>query len=144
MSIIRREIEVEAPPSEAQATWEHFVQWILTGSRRLACDEFACVSAVDDGNVTFAQNSAGTRVTFQLEREEDGSGPSADELGQHVVHDLLVFKNYVERGGMAAGKPASVEDIALEHDADRKGDRPRHVTLSAEGETTFWRSHFPT
>jgi hypothetical protein len=144
MATIRRELEVEAPLAEVRATWEHFVQWILTGNRRLVCDELACVSAVDSGNVSFEQNSAGTRVAFQLDLPEDGHAPSRDELESHLTHDLLVFKDYVERGGLAAGQPTSVEDITLRHDEDEKGDKPRHVKISAEGETTFWRSHFPS
>jgi|APFre7841882630_1041343.scaffolds.fasta_scaffold145828_1 hypothetical protein len=144
MATIRREIEVEAPSDQVQATWEHFVHWIINGSRRLVCDEFACVNAVDSGNVTFAQNSAGTRVTFQLEVPDDEPAPSRDQLEHHVTHDLLVFKDYIERGGMDTGKPTSVEEIVLEHEADLKGDAPRHVRLSSENDTTFWRHHFPT
>ncbi len=113
MSSIRCEIEVEAPLAEVRATWEHFVQWILNGSRRLVCDEFACVSAVQSGNVTFEPNSGGTTVAFRLEVPDDEHAPSRGELRHHMIHDLLVFKDYLERGGMAAGKPTSVEDVTL-------------------------------
>ena len=144
MGSIRCEIEVGASLAEVQATWEHFIKWILNGSRRLVCDEFACVSAVQSGNVTFEPDSDGTRVAFRLEVPGDEPAPSCDELQQHMIHDLLVFKDYIERGGMAAGKPTSLEDITLEHDAGQKGDKPRHVELSSEADTTFWRSHFPS
>jgi hypothetical protein len=144
MATIRREIEVAAAPAEVRATWEHFIHWILNGNRRLVCDQFACVNAVDSGNVTFAPDSAGTRVAFQLEVPDDEVAPSREDLARHVTHDLLVFKDYIERGGMDTGKPTSVEEITLEHDADRKGDKPRHAKLSSENDTTFWRSHFPT
>lgn len=144
MSSIRCEIDVEAPLAEVQATWEHFVRWILNGSRRLVCDEFACVSAVQSGNVAFEPDGDRTTVVFRLEVPGDGPAPSRDELEQHVIHDLLVFKDYLERGGMAAGKPTSVEGITLEHDAGQKGDKPRHVELSSESDSTFWRSHFPS
>ncbi len=144
MAIIRRELEVDAPPAAVQATWEHFIHWIINGNRRLVCDQFACVSAVDSGNVTFAPDGAGTRVAFQLEVPDHELGPSRADLEQHITHDLLIFREYTEQGGMAMGKPTSVEEIALERDADRKGDKPRHVKLSSENDTTFWRSHFPT
>ena len=144
MTTIRREIEVDAPPADVQATWEHFIHWILNGSRKLVCGEFACVSAVDSGNVSFEPDDAGTKVAFQLEVPDDEVAPAREDLERHITHDLLVFKDYIERGGMAAGKPSSVEDITLEHDAGKKGDAPRHVKLSSENDTTFWRSHFPT
>ena len=144
MATIRRAIEVGAPPAEVQATWEHFIRWILSGNRKLVCDELACLSAVDSGNVTFAPDDAGTRVAFQLEVPDDELAPLREDLEQHITHDLLVFKDYIERGGADAGKPTSVEEIAVEHDADRRGDKPRHVKLSSENDTTFWRSHFPT
>jgi len=144
MTTIRREIEIEAAPADAQATWEHFIQWVLNGSRKLVCGEFACVSAVDSGNVSFEQGSTGTKVAFQLEVPDDELAPARDDLERHITHDLLVFKDYIEQGGADGGKPTSAQEIVLEHDADRKGDRPRHVKLSAENDTTFWRSHFPT
>jgi len=144
MATIRREIEVDAAPAEVQASWEHFIQWILNGNRKLVCDQFACVNAVDSGSVTFEQNSEGTKVAFQLEVPDDELAPPREDLEHHVTHDLLVFKDYIERGGMDTGRPTSVEEIALEHDADLKGDAPRHVKLSSENDTTFWRSHFPT
>ena len=144
MGSIRCEIEVDASPAEVRSTWEHFIKWILNGSRRLVCDEFACVSAVQSGNVTFEPDSDGTRVAFRLEVPGDEPAPSCDELQHRMIHDLLVFKDYIERGGMAAGTPTSVEGITLEHDAGQKGDKPRHVELSSEADTTFWRSHFPS
>ena len=144
MGSIRREIRVGASPAEVEATWDHFIKWILNGGRRLVCDEFACVSAVQSGNVTFEPDDAGTRVAFQLEVADDEPAPSREDLERHITHDLLVFKDYIERGGMAAGKPTSVEGITLEHDAGQKGDKPPHHELSSESDTTFWRSHFPS
>ena len=55
-----------------------------------------------------------------------------------------MFKDYVERSGLVTRKPTAAEEAAFEIEADRKGDTPRHVRLSSEGDTTFWRSHFPT
>ena len=61
-----------------------------------------------------------------------------------LARDLIVFKDYVERGGRDAGQPTLEEDVLLEREADARGNKPRHVRLSAESDTTFWRSHFPT
>jgi hypothetical protein len=143
MATIRREIEIEGPPSVVSAGWERFVAWVLIGPRRLLCDEIACVDAVRTGRVSFTPSAGGnTSVTFSLPDADDEL--PADALGRQLGQDLVVFKDYVERGGMAAGRPTSVEEIALEKDAQRRGDKPRHVRLSSEDGTTFWRSHFPT
>ena len=50
----------------------------------------------------------------------------------------------MERSGLVNRKPTETEEAAFEIEADRKGDEPRHVRLSSEDDTTFWRSHFPT
>ncbi len=145
MATIQREIAIKASPAQVRDAWDDFSHWILTGGRKLSCDEFACVNAVDAGNVQFAPfDGAGTRVVFRLDVPAGEPGPTFRELERHVDHDLIVFKDYMERGGLAAGKPTSDEDATLKHDAGVKGDKPRHVRLSTEPDTTFWRSHFPT
>jgi hypothetical protein len=146
MTAIQSQIEVDATPSRVSSVWPHFVQWVLTGNRRLSCDEFACVNAVDSGNVDFEPIDDGlrSRVVFRLEVPGDEPGPSQDELERHVFHDLIVFKDYVERDGSDAGRPTADEAFVLEREADVQGSGPRHVHLSSEDDTTFWRSHFPT
>jgi len=121
------------------------MQRVLSGKRRLACDEFACVNAVDNGNVIFAPTDSGaSRMVFQLDIPDDDPALPQDKLARHMAHDLIVFKDYIERGGLDAGQPTLAEDVLLEKEADARGDKPRHVRLSAENDTTFWRSHFPT
>jgi len=104
VATIRREIEVQAPPRDVGATWDHFIQRALSGKRRLVCDE----------------------------------------LASRMTHDIVVFNDYIERGGVDAGRPTLEEDVLLEKDADARGAKPSHVRLSAEAGTTFWRSYFPT
>jgi hypothetical protein len=143
MPTIRQQIEVAADPALVSNGWRRFVEWAHTGSGRLVCDELACVDAVRAGLVEFAPARAGrTTVIFRIDRAADG--PSRDELQRRVRHDLVVFKDYVERGGPAAGDHTETEKAALGYESGRKGDKPRHTQLSSENDTTFWRSHFPT
>jgi hypothetical protein len=145
MATIRREIEIQASPQDVGATWDRFVRRALSGQYRLVCGEFACVNAIHSGDVVFATTASGTtNVVFRLDLPADESGPSPDELAQHMTHDLIVFKDYIEREGLDAGHPTLEEDVLFEKEADARGDQPRHVRLSAENDTTFWRSHFPT
>jgi hypothetical protein len=145
MATIRREIEVQASPHSVSETWGAFVRQALSGQHKLACDEFVCVNAIENGSVVFAPSEGGaTRVVFRLDIPDGAPAPPHDELAQHMTHDLIVFKDYVERGGLDARRPTLEEEVLLEKEAEEHGDRPRHVRLSAETDTTFWRSHFPT
>ena len=66
MPTVHRQIQVEASPSVALATWEHFVRWIMTGHQRLACDELACVDAVRAGLVSVEPADGGDRTTVSF------------------------------------------------------------------------------
>ncbi|HEX5642304.1 MAG TPA: hypothetical protein VFZ86_08195 [Thermoleophilia bacterium] len=143
MATIQQQIEVAADPAHVRSTWAHFVEWAHTGPGHLLCDDLACVDAVRSGLVDFVPAANGrTTVIFRLEEIRDGPGPA--EVKRRLNHDLVVFKDYVERSGLVRRKPTAAEEAAFEIEADRKGDPPRHVRLSSEGDTTFWRSHFPT
>ena len=143
MATIHQQIEVAADPDSVRSTWSHYIQWTHTGPGHLLCDELACVDAVRSGLVTFAPAANGrTTVTFRMEEIADGPAPA--ELKRRLAHDLVAFKDYVERSGLVKRKPTESEDAAFEHEAAHKGDPPRHVRLSSEEDTTFWRSHFPT
>jgi hypothetical protein len=144
MAFIQQQIEVAADPALVRSTWAHFVEWAHTGPGHLLCDDLACVDAVRSGLVDFVpgRTTGRTTVTFRLEETDDGPGPA--EVKRQLGHDLVVFKDYVERSGLGQRKPTAAEEAAFEIEADRKGDPPRHVRLSSEGDTTFWRSHFPT
>ena len=61
------------------------------------------MDAVRAGLVEFAPAQFDrTTVIFRLE-ESDG-GPPVDELKRQIGHDLVVFKDYVERSGLAKRK----------------------------------------
>jgi hypothetical protein len=140
---IQQQIEVAADPSLVGSLWDRFIHWVHTGPGGLVCDELACVDAVRAGLVEFVPAPNGrTLVIFRVD-EPDG-GPSPEELRVGLGHDLVVFKDYVERSGLGRRKPTVVEETVSDQQSGRRGDPPRHVRLSSENDTTFWRSHFPT
>ncbi len=140
---IQQQIEVAADPAVVRSTWSRFVQWAHTGPGHLLCDDLACVDAVRAGLVDFVPAANGrTIVIFRMDELE--AGPSPAELKRQLGHDLVVFKDYVERSGLVERKPTQVEEAAYEIEAGRKGDKPRHTRNSSEQDNTFWRTHFPT
>jgi hypothetical protein len=143
VATIQQQIEVAEEPAFVRSTWDRFIQWAHTGPSRLACDELACVDAVRAGLVEFVPAHDGrTRVIFRV--DEVPEGPPPREIKRQLAHDLAVFKDYVERSGLIRGQRTEAEEAASAIEAGRRGDRPRHVRLSSEQDTTFWRSHFPT
>jgi hypothetical protein len=110
MATLCRHIEVEAPPSVTESTWSHFVTSVRNGRLHLACDELVCVDAVKTGMVTFSPiEQAGTMVEFTFEMDGNGETmPDPDVVGQNMARDLVVFKDYVERGG-EYGRPTANE-----------------------------------
>lgn len=145
MSTVRRHIEVQAPPSIALATWSHFVRWIMSGHQRLACDELACVDAVRAGLVSFEPVDGGSRtnVIFNVDGDEE-TGPSRSVLERNVTRDLVVFKDYIERGDNWVGKPTRAEQRAMIADEERHKHEQLHRRISAEDEAVAYQDHFPT
>ncbi len=145
MSTVSRHIEVNAPPSIALATWSHFVRSVMNGRQRLACDELACVDAVRAGLVSFepVNNGSRTDVVFNLECDEE-NGPSRAVLEQNVARDLVVFKDYIERGGNEVGKPTRAEEQAMAEDEERQSRQQLHRRIGAENEAVSYQDHFPS
>jgi hypothetical protein len=143
MATIQQQIEVAAEPALVASNWGRFVRWARTGPGRLACDELACVDAVRSGLIDFVPKADGqTIVVCHMERPD--AGPGAEELQRQLGHDLVMFKDYVERSGLAKREVTETERAAFKIESGRRGDAPRHTRVSNEAETTFWRSHFPT
>lgn len=144
MSPVSRHIEVEAPPSVTEATWSHFIRWVMSGHQRLACDELACVDAVRAGLVSFAAAPGGrTTVEFALDLDGDGT-ISPQLLEQNIERDLVVFKDYVERSGNQAGKPTAEERVEMvEHEA-RERHEPVRTHIAGEDEPLSYTDTFPT
>ena len=143
MATIQQQIEVAVDPVLVRSTWDRFVHWAHIGPAHLLCDELACVDAVRAGLVDFVPTQDGrTIVIFRMDEVKDG--PPSEEIKRQLGHDLVVFKDYIERSGLSERKPTAAEETAFAIESDRRGDKPRHVRLSSEDDTTFWRSHFPT
>ncbi len=143
MATIQQQIEVAAEPPLVASNWARFIRWAHTGPGHLVCDELACVDAVRSGLVDFVPAANGrTTVIFRMEQPD--AGPAPEELKRQLGHDLVVFKDYIERSGLVDHKLTETDRAAFEIESGRKGDKPRHTRLSSEGDTTFWRSHFPT
>ena len=145
MPTVRRHIEVEAPPSVVLATWSHFVRFVMNGQQRLACDELACVDAVRAGLVNFESVRGGSRtdVIFELDCDEE-NGPSREVLEQNVARDLVLFKDYMERGGNQVGKPTKAEKQAMLEDEERHTHQQLHRRIGAEDEPVSYQDHFPS
>jgi hypothetical protein len=145
MPTVSRHIEVHAPPSVALATWSHFVRSVMNGRQRLACDELACVDAVRAGVVAFepVDGGGGTTVTFNIDCEEE-CGPLRDVLEQNVARDLVVFKDYIERGDNWVGKPTRAEKQAMIEDQERHSHEQLHRHIAAENEPVSYQDHFPS
>ena len=144
MSTVRRHIEVAAPPSVALATWSHFTRSVMNGHQRLACDELACVDAVRAGLVAFEPADSGrTNVIFNLDYDEE-NGPSRAVLEQNVARDLVIFKDYIERGGNQVGRPTRAEEQAMVEDQERHSHEQLHRRIGAEDEAVSYQDHFPS
>jgi hypothetical protein len=141
MSAVRRHIEVQAPPSVALATWSHFVRSVMNGHQRLACDELACVDAVRAGLVAFEPVDGGGRTDVIY---DEANGPSRAVLEQNVARDLVVFKDYIERGGNQVGKPTRAEEQAMAEDEERHTHAQLHRRIGAEDEAISYQDHFPS
>ncbi|MEE4274814.1 MAG: hypothetical protein V2J16_02975 [Thermoleophilia bacterium] len=128
MADVRRSVDVPAPLDEVAGAWEHFLDGVLTGRRRLACDEIACVNAVDIGAVSFEDaESGGTRVTFKATVPDDlyddeRLRAERDLLDGNVARDLVLFWDYIESG-------------------DYKRERATHETALAQHEDELRRTH---
>ena len=132
MAAVRRQIEVEAPPSVTEATWDHFISSVRNGHQRLACDELICVDAVKAGMISFtAVPGAKTRVEFSFEMDGNTT-PSRQLLEQNMTRDLMTFKDYVERGGHEYGKPTASERREMQGREERSRHE-RHPDHAARG-----------
>lgn len=132
MATLRRHIEVEATPSVTQATWSHFLHAVRSGRHHLACDDLVCVDAVQTGTITFAPGD-GANTVVELAFEADGQGQPAPEIvSQNMIHDLLVFKDYVERGGSDYGK-ATAHELREMQGRDERKRHERHADHLAKG-----------
>ena len=117
----------------------------MSGHQRLTCDELACVDAVRAGLVAFEPVDGGGRTTviFNVDCDEE-CGPLREVLEQNVARDLVVFKDYIERGDNWVGKPTRAEKQAIIEVQERHSHEQLHRHIGAEHEPVSYQDHFPT
>lgn len=127
MAGVRRSIEVPGARSEVAAAWATFVEAILVGRRRLACDESLCVDPAVAELVGFeALDEAHTRVTVTIPAGDDMSVADPGLVDCKVSRDLLLFLDYVESGEYRRRHVRdSVGDASLREDMRRGRYAPR-------------------
>jgi hypothetical protein len=144
MSELRRQILVEAAPSVTEAAWSHFIRWIISGHQRLACDELACVDAVRVGLISFEPAAGGwTTVVFTVDTNGDDTVPP-QVLEQNMARDLVVFKDYVERGDDSVGKSTPSERRERQGREERKRHEPHADHLARGYEAASNKDMWPT
>jgi hypothetical protein len=127
MATIRKSIDVPGPFTEVADAWVHFIQSVLVGHRRLACDELTCVDPTGSELVGFETiGEATTRVNLTIPVDDSEGSGAVDLVGHKASHDLIVFLDYVESGEHrrehvpdATGNAAVKEDV-------RRGRLTRH------------------
>ena len=109
MNTVTRSIEIPAPRAVVADAWEHFLGSVLIGRRRLACDDIACVSAVDSGMVVFDEvTDDRARITLNVPLPEDQPDEARELLEHKASHDLVLFWSYIDGGDYAAEHEARV------------------------------------
>jgi hypothetical protein len=125
---IRQSIQIEVPLPVVTETWPRFVQWVLTGPRKLACDQLLCVDLTKSELVHFESGADGsTIVAFELELPDEAGGGPDEQNGSieaKLTHDLLLFKDYVETTPAAARAGAHNDAAASARSWARRG---KHV-----------------
>jgi len=122
VTTISKSIDVPAARSETAAAWVTFIDSVLVGSRRLACDELTCVDPSSTELVSFEDLGSGrTRVNLTIPLDDDESESAAELVGHKASHDLVLFWDYIESGEYRhAHPPEAVERTAVKEDV-RKG-----------------------
>ena len=101
MATIRKSIDVPAARNETAAAWVTFIDSVLVGRRRLACDELTCVDPSSTELVSFEDLGGGrTRVNVNIPVGDDEPEGAAELIGHKASHDLVLFWDYVEHGGI--------------------------------------------
>jgi hypothetical protein len=140
MSDVRRSVDVPAPLDEVAEAWEHFLNGVLTGKRRLACDEIACVNAVEIGAVGFEMSeSGGTRVTFKATLpddlyDDDRLTAERELLDGNIARDLVLFWDFIESGDYR--RERATHDTALaQHEDELRRTHARRQGVEADQDT---------
>lgn len=127
MATIRKSIDVPASFSEVADAWVRFIESVLVGRHRLACDELTCVDPASRELVGFETiGDAATRVSVTIPVDDNAGAGAVDLVGHKASHDLVVFLDYVESGEYRREHvPAATGSAALKEDV-RRGRFTRH------------------
>jgi hypothetical protein len=127
VATIRKSIDVPAARLATAAAWVSFIESVLVGRRRLACDELTCVDPADTELVGFEDLGDGrTRVNLTIPLGGDESDESAELLGHKASHDLVLFWDYIDSGEYRRDRPTdAVERTTVQEDV-RAGRLARH------------------
>jgi hypothetical protein len=134
VAILHKSIDLSVARDEAAEAWDRFVESVLVGRRRLACDELVCVGPPPRELVSFEDLGGGrTRlnVTIPVEDGEPVGAPGL--MGDKVTRDLVSFAHYAgsdeHNGESAEGHP---DGVAASHDARAQRRAPHHGRHDAE------------
>jgi hypothetical protein len=121
VATIRKSIDVPGPRAEVADAWVRFIESVLIGRRRLACDELACVDPVGSELVGFeASSETSTRVNVTIPIADDAADSDGQLLGHKASHDLVLFLDYLESGEYRREHaPDVVTGTALREDVRR-------------------------
>jgi hypothetical protein len=140
MASISRDIHIDASPQQVREAWDPFIENMLTGPMRLACDELACTDAIRSGLLTVTPAAeGGTSVVVRLE-SGDAPGPADETIGQRIMRDLILFKDFVEAGG---GSTRPVRKAEAEEDTRREHKPPGLHPVHADDDKATFAKHFP-
>jgi hypothetical protein len=134
---IRQSIEVQAPLITVTETWPRFVEWVLTGPRKLACDQLVCIDLARSEVVRFEDCADGrTVVAFELElpchADGEGDNEAQDVIADKLMHDLILFKDYVEASPEAERDAARGQAEASALTRARFGRRARRDVQASD------------
>jgi hypothetical protein len=146
MSDVRRSVDVPAPLDDVVEAWQHFLDGVLTGKRRLACDEIACVNAAEIGAVGFEPSeSGGTRVTFRVTLpddvyDDDRLKAERELLDGKVARDLVLFWDYIESGDYRPERATHDTALAQHEDELRRTHARRQTAIDDQDTISLRRS----
>jgi hypothetical protein len=122
MTTISKSIDVPAARAEVAAAWTRFIDSVLVGRLRLACDELTCVDPAGAELAGFEDLGDGrTRVSVTVPAGDDEPAGTTELLEHKVSHDLVLFWDYIDSGEYRRDHPSSAEDRAAIREDLRHG-----------------------
>jgi hypothetical protein len=122
MTTISKSIDVPAARAEVAAAWTRFIDSVLVGRLRLACDELTCVDPAGAELVDFEDLGDGrTRVSVTVPVGDDEPAGTSDLLSHKISHDFVLFWDFIDSGAYRRDHPSYAEDSSAVRDDLRHG-----------------------